>query len=669
MRFKNALVGVIFSLNLLVLVYSQPEPASQEAAEAIYNQTWVEWPAFAPERGAVLTIAGPKGLYLRQEYGPGGPPRFVVLDEQGRPRPEGIYKWELVGQAGRVSSGWFEIRGGKIAREQQAGERQPVMVEDGAPENTIYADREGRVGIGTSMPATQLHVKGEDPGVTVEDTQTGGHEYVLRSIEGGDGSIGLFDKTKGQARWIVDSEGRMGINTTDTTSTLTVDGYIESTKGFLVNGRPLGSVGGVIGMKPQALEGINNNYFGTGAGASNTTGYYNSYFGAAAGQANTSGYDNSFFGNAAGYDNTSGSDNAFFGRSSGLHNSDGERNSFFGAFSGVYTTTGNRNSAFGRSAGNANTVENGNTFIGAYADLAPGASPSTNPVINATAIGYRAYVGRSNSVVLGAVNGFNSASAETFVGIGTPIPDRQLVVEGSQALGKFRRYNDATPSHAPAFLFERGRGTNTAPSDILTGDYLGKVQFRGRVIGEMLEYGALVFIASSLHRDGRFAFVDRDLATERMVVLNTGNVGIGTSTPSERLHVAGNVRVTGSILYGAPAAPVPDYVFEPDYQLTPLPQLERYVKSEKHLPDVPKASEIRENGVNLGEFQMQLLRKIEELTLYTVEQAKVIDRQNTEVSSLKREATVREEEAAALKDRVEALEQMVKRLVAETAKN
>ncbi|RPI28443.1 MAG: hypothetical protein EHM61_05065 [Acidobacteria bacterium] len=136
-----------------------------------------------------------------------------------------------------------------------------------------------------------------------------------------------------------------------------------------------------------------------------------------------------------------------------------------------------------------------------------------------------------------------------------------------------------------------------------------------------------------------------------MVVLNTGNVGIGTSTPTARLDVAGDVRVRGTIVYGAPAIAVPDYVFGRDYQLMPLSELEQYVTREKHLPNVPNAGEIQENGVDVGQFQMRLLEKIEELTLYTVAQAKVIDRQNSETADLK--------------ERIGVLEQTIKQLLAE----
>ncbi len=69
----------------------------------------------------------------------------------------------------------------------------------------------------------------------------------------------------------------------------------------------------------------------------------------------------------------------------------------------------------------------------------------------------------------------------------------------------------------------------------------------------------------------------------------------------------------------------PDYVFNLDYELTDLNFLESYIKREKHLPNVPSAKEISEGGLNIGEMNSVLLRKIEELTLYIIDQNKRIE--------------------------------------------
>ncbi|KXX71233.1 hypothetical protein [Flammeovirga sp. SJP92] len=77
-----------------------------------------------------------------------------------------------------------------------------------------------------------------------------------------------------------------------------------------------------------------------------------------------------------------------------------------------------------------------------------------------------------------------------------------------------------------------------------------------------------------------------------------------------------------------------DYVFEDDYNLKSLSEVEAHIKEYKHLPDVPSAKEVEENGVNVGETEAMLLRKIEELTLYTIEQQKLIEEQNRKINKL-----------------------------------
>ena len=78
-----------------------------------------------------------------------------------------------------------------------------------------------------------------------------------------------------------------------------------------------------------------------------------------------------------------------------------------------------------------------------------------------------------------------------------------------------------------------------------------------------------------------------------------------------------------------------DYVFEEDYNLAPIKDLETYIKQNKHLPDVPNAEEVKENGINLGEMNGILLKKIEELTLYMIEQQKMMENQQKEIEELK----------------------------------
>jgi hypothetical protein len=101
----------------------------------------------------------------------------------------------------------------------------------------------------------------------------------------------------------------------------------------------------------------------------------------------------------------------------------------------------------------------------------------------------------------------------------------------------------------------------------------------------------------------------------------------GTGMDEFSLDRLGNLVVIGNCteVDGACA----DYVFDKDYELMPLDELESYVKLNKHLPNVPSTADIKANGLNIQQFQGRLLEKIEELTLHTLEQQKKIDELET----------------------------------------
>lgn len=109
---------------------------------------------------------------------------------------------------------------------------------------------------------------------------------------------------------------------------------------------------------------------------------------------------------------------------------------------------------------------------------------------------------------------------------------------------------------------------------------------------------------------------------EAMRIVPNGNVGIGTTTPNEKLSVNGKIRAKE---IKVEATGWPDYVFEDGYQTKSLPELETFIKQYKHLPEVPSAKEVEQNGVELGEMNKILLKKIEELTLLLIEQNKRIE--------------------------------------------
>lgn len=99
----------------------------------------------------------------------------------------------------------------------------------------------------------------------------------------------------------------------------------------------------------------------------------------------------------------------------------------------------------------------------------------------------------------------------------------------------------------------------------------------------------------------------------------TGDINIGTTAVQKQLNVNGNIKARK---VKVTLTDWPDYVFDVKYPLMPLPQLEEYLGEHKHLPGIPSAETVKQEGLELGENQAALLKKIEELTLYILEQNK-----------------------------------------------
>ncbi len=113
-----------------------------------------------------------------------------------------------------------------------------------------------------------------------------------------------------------------------------------------------------------------------------------------------------------------------------------------------------------------------------------------------------------------------------------------------------------------------------------------------------------------------------------------GNVGIGNQPLTDyRLAVDGKIIAKEIKVEASPWA---DFVFDENYALRNLEEVEKYIQQEKHLPGVPSASMVEEEGVNLGEMNAILLQKIEEMTIYIIELNKKIEAQQNEIEELKR---------------------------------
>jgi len=114
------------------------------------------------------------------------------------------------------------------------------------------------------------------------------------------------------------------------------------------------------------------------------------------------------------------------------------------------------------------------------------------------------------------------------------------------------------------------------------------------------------------------------LAT-RMTLFDNGSLGINTSNTGTYMLAVNGSSVFTQVVVKAYGASWPDFVFHPSYHLPSLDSLSEYVKTNSHLPDMPSADSVAKNGLDLGSTQAALLKKVEELTLYVIEDHKKLE--------------------------------------------
>jgi hypothetical protein len=252
--------------------------------------------------------------------------------------------------------------------------------------------------------------------------------------------------------------------------------------------------------------GFANTFVGQHAGYNNTDGFVNQFFGTSAGAQNTTGHNNYFSGFRAGTENQTGFENFFVGNDAGNKNN-GSRNHFAGTRAGFNNLTGLENHCSGYHAGITNTTGNRNMLIGYEADVAG------NNLNNAAAIGYKAKVSQNNSFVIGGTGG-----DAVNVGIGTTAPQLRFDVN------------------------------STANNDIAifrsTGGWAQVLVTQGSFTAHLGSDGAGGYTGTSVSGDFRI----RTGGSDRMIFQSsTGNVGVGTSSPSTRLHVNGTITATAPL--------------------------------------------------------------------------------------------------------------------------
>lgn len=152
----------------------------------------------------------------------------------------------------------------------------------------------------------------------------------------------------------------------------------------------------------------------------------------------------------------------------------------------------------------------------------------------------------------------------------------------------------------------------------------------------------------------RIKFTD-GVHKSNLVVFNTGKVTVGTdqydNDPNFIFYVKKGIKAEQVKVENPAANGWADYVFKKEYKLNSLEEVERHIQEKGHLSNIPSADEVVKNGINLGEMDAKLLEKIEELTLYSIEQNKQIKSQSEKIEKLEKQS----EELKQLKEQVRQL--------------
>jgi hypothetical protein len=207
------------------------------------------------------------------------------------------------------------------------------------------------------------------------------------------------------------------------------------------------------------------------------------------------------------------------------------------------------------------------------------------------------------------------------VGIGVSNPQYKLDVNGKMFLHTYDTYDDLYSSYlywqAHRLVMGVPAGTYAYTRvDIVPG---------GSSQGELCSQFCMYHAYSETEKTENIRLASRG----KSWINNDSYIGLGTDDPLYKLDVRGTIRADEILVSNVNGA---DFVFDNSYILRPLTDVHKYIQEHQHLPEIPSAEEMQQKGVNMNELQMQLLQKIEELTLYIIQQEQRIRELESQIS-------------------------------------